>query len=278
MRPPQQGDMEQRRLSFDAFAAHYDDIRPGYPPVVMTDIANYCGLSADSRILEIGAGTGQATAIFARNGYSLTALEPSRAMAAIAQRNLRRYPGASILEQTFEDAALPVGGLDLIFAAQAFHWVDTIAGFRKAHRALCEQGVLAVFWNLNRPLRSPLQDAFKELYGRYFRGEPWFCMDVDRLERSHRKRQERIEASGLFSVALKRDYNWSRRITGEDYVRLLDSYSDHRLMPEHRKRGLYSGILAAVDNHGGSMDLPYVTVSYLCTRRRIRPAAVNDRA
>ncbi len=259
--------MEQRRLSFDAFAAHYDSIRPGYPPAAVTDVADYCGLSGDSRILEIGAGTGQATCIFARNGYSLTALEPSKAMAAIARRNLHGHPGVSILEQTFEDAELPEGELDLIFAAQSFHWVDTIAGFRKAHRALCEPGVLALFWNLNRSLCSPLQEAFTELYGRYFRGEPWFCMDTDRLERSHRERQERIEASGLFCVALKRDYIWSRRITGKDYVRLLDSYSDHRLMPERRKRPLYCGILAAVDDQGGSMDLPYVTVSYLCKRR-----------
>ena len=258
---------EQRRDSFDSFAAHYDSVRPDYPPAVATDIASYCGLTSGSRILEIGTGTGKATRLFARKGSHLIGLEPCTAMTTIARSNLIDYPSTTIIEESFEDVQLPAGDFDLVFAAQSFHWVDTAAGFKKVHRLLRKNRMLAVFWNLKRPLPESLQDSFDELYRKHFRGQPWFCMNEDCLHRSDRQRQDRIEASGLFSVAAKRIYEWSHKYTSKDYVRLLDSYIDHRLLPEYDKRELYDGIEKAIDCHGGVIDLPYVTVTYMCMRR-----------
>ena len=137
----QQATLQPRFRSFESFAAHYDSIRPGYPEALITDIRRYCCLTPRSRILEIGSGTGKATGLFARHGFSLTGLEPSTAMAAIARLNLAGDPGVSILEASFEDIEFPAGAFDLIFAAQSFHWVDTAAGFRKAHQLLHWAGV-----------------------------------------------------------------------------------------------------------------------------------------
>lgn len=258
--------LEKQFLSFESFATHYDSIRPDYPAALATDIRHYCGLTPRSRILEIGTGTGKATGLFTRHGFNLTGIEPSAAMAATARSNLAGNTGVDILETTFEDIEFPAGTFDLIFAAQSFHWVDTAAGFRKAHQLLNENGMLAVFWNLKRPLPPHLQRVFDEIYRRHFRREPWFCMDEDCLDRSDRQRRDRIEASGLFSVAVKRVYEWSHKYTGTEYVRLLDSYTDHRRLPDYDKRGLYAGIATAIDRHGGVLDLPYVTFAYLCTR------------
>ena len=262
----QQATLQPRFRSFESFAAHYDSIRPGYPEALITDITRHCCLTPRSRILEIGSGTGKATGLFARHGFSLTGLEPSTAMAAIARLNLAGDPGVSILEASFEDIEFPAGAFDLIFAAQSFHWVDTAAGFRKAHQLLHENGTLAVFWNLKRPLPSSMQHAFDGIYRRHFRGKPWFCMDEDGLNRSDRQRHDRIEASGLFSVEAKHTYEWSHNYTSKDYVRLLDSYTDHRLLPDYDKQKLYDGVATAIDCHGGIINLPYVTVAYMCAR------------
>ena len=263
----QQAALKPQLRSFESFAAHYDSIRPGYPVALVTDITRHCSLTPRSQILEIGSGTGKATGLFARHGFSLTCLEPSTAMAAIARLNFAGDPGVSILESTFENIEFPAGAFDLIFAAQSFHWVDTAAGFRKAHQLLCGNGTLAVFWNLKRSLPSSMQHAFDEIYRRYFRGEPWFCMDEDCLNRSDRERQDRIEASGLFSVEAKHTYEWSHNYTSKDYVRLLDSYTDHRLLSAYDKQKLYDGVAMVIDCHGGIINLPYVTVAYMCARR-----------
>src|ERR1051325_3229879 len=65
-----------RRESFDAVAAEYDRVRPGYPESVFDRIAAYAELGADSRLLELGTGSGKATLPMARRGFSVVCLEP----------------------------------------------------------------------------------------------------------------------------------------------------------------------------------------------------------
>ena len=50
-----------RRLSFNARADEYRLARPPYPNRVYDLLAQRCGLGPGTRIVEIGAGTGQAT-------------------------------------------------------------------------------------------------------------------------------------------------------------------------------------------------------------------------
>ena len=55
--------MELRKI-FDEDVVNYDRYRPGYPEALFADVRAYAGLTADSRLLEIGVGTGQATLPF----------------------------------------------------------------------------------------------------------------------------------------------------------------------------------------------------------------------
>ena len=50
--------------SFDVFANNYHSVRPGYPVLLFEDIKEQCGIGSDSRLLEIGAGSGIATIEF----------------------------------------------------------------------------------------------------------------------------------------------------------------------------------------------------------------------
>lgn len=49
---------EARRTSFERQAELYDAARPSYPAALVEDVVARC---APARMLEIGAGTGQAT-------------------------------------------------------------------------------------------------------------------------------------------------------------------------------------------------------------------------
>jgi len=75
---------EARRLSFDASAALYDAARPGYPDALADDLL----ATAGRRVLEIGAGTGKATVVFARRGASIVAIEPGPSLAVVLRRNV----------------------------------------------------------------------------------------------------------------------------------------------------------------------------------------------
>lgn len=66
----------------------YDRSRPSYPPALVDDVLEFAGAvpgSAD-RALEVGAGTGKATTLFAERGVSVVALEPGGALAAFWTR------------------------------------------------------------------------------------------------------------------------------------------------------------------------------------------------
>ena len=59
-------------------------------------------------------------------------------------------------------------------------------------------------------------------------------------------------------------YPWQATYTSDEYVALLDTYSDHAVRPE--RAALYADIKAAIDRRGGSVDIPYMTLTFFTLR------------
>src|SRR6478672_7149813 len=76
----------ERRLAFGDVAALYERMRPSYPEALVDDLIGLAFDGQPSAALEIGAGTGKATVLFARRGVEVLALEPNAEMAAFARR------------------------------------------------------------------------------------------------------------------------------------------------------------------------------------------------
>src|SRR5215470_14160852 len=132
------------RSSFDDVAELYDAIRPRYPEALFGALVNAARLQPDAHLLEIAPGTGQATLPLARRGYHITAVELGANMARVAQANLKDYPQVEIINASFEEADLPLGGFDLVYVASALHWITPAARFAKPHAHLKKAGQLAV--------------------------------------------------------------------------------------------------------------------------------------
>ena len=92
--------MSGRALSFGVVAEAYERFRPGYPAELVDIVLTYAGQPVRTA-LEIGAGTGKATRLFARRGITVTATEPDGAMLA----ELRKHVPANVttVQATFED-------------------------------------------------------------------------------------------------------------------------------------------------------------------------------
>ena len=88
----------EQRFTFDEVAELYDRHRPGYPEALFEDLVALSGLAPAGRILEIGAGTGQATRPLARRGFRVLCLEPGAALARVARRKLAEFPRVEVLE------------------------------------------------------------------------------------------------------------------------------------------------------------------------------------
>jgi tRNA G46 methylase TrmB len=66
--------MRERRLVFGEVAELYDS----YPPALVDDLVAMAGLDGGQAVLEVGAGTGKATVLFAQRGIPVLAIEPQR--------------------------------------------------------------------------------------------------------------------------------------------------------------------------------------------------------
>jgi SAM-dependent methyltransferase len=129
-------------LHFNAHAEIYDRARPPYPAALWARLSDQGLLRRGTRVIELGAGTGQATGPMLRAGASVSAVEPG---SALADRLRRRWPEATIHIGTAESVPLPPAAFDLAVAATAVHWFDLDVVLPKLHRALVPGGHLAVW-------------------------------------------------------------------------------------------------------------------------------------
>jgi ubiquinone/menaquinone biosynthesis C-methylase UbiE len=137
-RPPELARM------FDRVAGDYE-ARPDYPRRVFDVLVERCGLGPGTRVLEIGAGSGQATLPLLDRGAQVTVVEPGD---ALARRLVERTSGRSIdfIVSVFEDVEFAEASFDLAASATAFHWVDLAVGLERCARFLRDGGWLALWW------------------------------------------------------------------------------------------------------------------------------------
>lgn len=136
--------MSARALSFGVAAAAYERFRPGYPDALFDTVQAYAGEPLRTA-LEIGAGTGKATRLFAGHGVQVTATEPDAAMLAELRRAvpMDRVRG---VQAAFEDLdALSGETYGLVYAAAALHWTRPEGRWPRVAAFLEPRGVFASF-------------------------------------------------------------------------------------------------------------------------------------
>lgn len=131
-----------RALSFGSVADHYERYRLGYPEELVDSVLQYAGGPLHFA-LEIGAGTGKATRLFASRGIEVTALEPDAEMARVLKRTTLGSPVEPVVT-TFEEFEA-ARHFDLVYAAAAWHWADPATRWAHAVEMLVPGGVLALF-------------------------------------------------------------------------------------------------------------------------------------
>lgn len=76
-----------KKLIFNENVENYEKYRPSYVPQLYYDIAKYSDMDDKSRVLEIGAGTGQATEWFVSQNVHLTAIDIGENMTQYLQKS-----------------------------------------------------------------------------------------------------------------------------------------------------------------------------------------------
>jgi SAM-dependent methyltransferase len=94
------------------------------------------------------------------------AIEPNDNMRQAAETMLADYPNFTSVDAPAEATTLADNSLDLITAAQAFHWFDNATTKTEFRRILKPGGRLALIWN-KRKVSQPFQQAYDAILRDY---------------------------------------------------------------------------------------------------------------
>jgi len=126
--------------SFGPVADAYDRGRPSYPPEAAAWLV---GRDA-ATVLELGAGTGKLTEILVGLGHDVHATDPDRAMLDVLEK---RVPSARTAVAGAEEIPLADRSVDVVVAAQCFHWFDLDRALPEIARVLRPGGRICLLWN-----------------------------------------------------------------------------------------------------------------------------------
>ena len=252
-------DRTQRDL-FDDAAPAYDSARPGYPAPLIESLIEHSQLPDRANILEIGCGTGQLTRSLAPYGYTITAVELGGNLAERAAANLAYYTNVRIVHANFETWIPDISSIDLVVSAQAFHWLDPEICLPKIAQLLKPTGTLAVIYNLFPGGEGPLYEAIDRIYQRVYprSGERASSSLADRVSQT----VQAISRGGVFRPPTQWQQRWTMSYTAQRYLRLLETFSDHRALPDETRRRLFQEVQLAIQRHGGIIKRPLVATLF----------------
>lgn len=142
---------------------NYVKYRPSYPAEVLDVFRNEMGLTPESVIADIGSGTGISTKLFLENGNTVYGVEPNAKMREAADEFLAAYPGFRSIDGTSSETTLGDASIDVVMAAQAFHWFDPVPTGREFRRILKPGGWVALMWNERQLDTTPFLVEYEKL-------------------------------------------------------------------------------------------------------------------
>ncbi|RCH67675.1 class I SAM-dependent methyltransferase [Streptomyces sp. SDr-06] len=215
-----------RAQSFNAAAAQYAASRPSYPPALFDAVEEFTRRRlAGTRVADVGAGTGIATALLYGRGAEVIAVEPGDAMAAACRRAL---PDVPVVRGDGNALPLADASQDLITYAQSWQWTDPPRSVPEALRVLRTDGAMAIWWNTT---------AFDV---------PWIRAQHERIAHHCETKpapprrpddNEAIRLAGLTGLRVaRRQIRWSRTVTLDTHLSNIGSRSAFLVLDEARRR------------------------------------------
>ncbi len=262
--------MTDLRHSFDGVPEIYDRVRPSYPPALFDDVFLYLDVSSrvSPKVVEIGPGTGQATAGLLERGAQVTAVEIGPRMSAFLRRKFANEARLEVVTSAFEDAQLASEVYDLVVSATAFHWVDPDIRLVKARRLLRPGGSLAII-STNRIASSADRGFFERAFPVYQKYRP----DEQRHELPGEDltppEHGELLVSGLFDDVTLRRYRWDQTYSTAGYADLQRSYSWTQTVAPAAQETLIADLCDVIEReYGGSVVRPLVITLTLGRRPR----------
>jgi SAM-dependent methyltransferase len=231
--------MSVRALSFGAMAEAYERFRPGYPVELFDMVMAYAGHPVRTA-LEIGAGTGKATRLFAHRGVVVTATEPDGAMLA----ELRKHVPATVrtVQAAFEDVR-PGERYGLVYAAAALHWTSPKGRWSRMATLLEPGGVFASFGGPVQLADPAVEEAVRAARSVFLESDDVPSPDGTPPESAMQWPGTELQRSRWFADVQQCVVERRLRLSARDYIGHLSTISAYLVLPALQQEQVYSRIM-----------------------------------
>ena len=236
------------RVIFDSVPDAFDRHRTRYCPALFSSLLEQSKVTAESSVLELGPGTGQATEPLLDTGCDYTGIELGTNFAGVLVRKYGKRSNFHLIRGDF--ATHDFGGkrYDLIYSATTIQWIPEAAAFGKTFALLKPGGMLAMFLT-RRDYRTPnpvLYEKIQQVYDRYFRPERPYTHGSFGYENALNYGYEDWR---------KWEFNTVTVYTADEYVAFCGTHCDHLATPEPYRSRLYAGLRQAVLDAGNRIEV-----------------------
>lgn len=255
--------------TFDTVASTYAKLRPGYVEELYQVLFDYIPINANSKVVEVGSGGGQATAPILETGCRLTAVEYGEEFSWLLKDKFKEYSKFSVITGKFEDTEFEENSFDLVFSASAFHWVPEKIGYEKVFSMLKKGGAFARFANHpyrdkgNPALSKEIDEIYDEYYNKYHNKKREVLTEY--TDEQAKTRAFLASKYGFTDIRYELFYR-QRVFSAKEYVELLGTYSDHIAIEETIRTKFFSKIQDAINDHGGEITI-YDTIDLQLARK-----------
>ena len=247
-------------MSFGAVAAAYERFRPGYPAELFDTVMRYARQPIRTA-LEIGAGTGKATRLFAERGVTVTATDPDAAMLA----ELRKHVPANVItvQAGFEDLR-PAETYGLVYAAAALHWTSPEGRWSRMAALLEPGGVFASFGGQVHLADPAVEQAVRAARAPFLENDE--VPLPDRTPSGHHMQWPgtELQRSEWFTDVQQSVIERRWTMLARDYVGHLSTISAYLQLPPSQQQQIYSRIMQVVPE---SVDISADIIAHLARRR-----------
>lgn len=247
--------------SFGVDAQRYDRARPGYPEAL---VARIVAGSPGPDLLDVGCGTGIAARQFQAAGCAVLGVEPDARMAGFA-----RSRGLRVEVATFE--AWPSAGrrFDTVVAAQSWHWVDPVAGPRRAAEVLRPGGRLAIFGHVYEP-PAEVAEPFAAAYRRAAPDSPFSGgparRPLDLYQAMYTDVADRIRDTGRFDEPEQWRFDQELSYTRDQWLDLLPTTGGLTGLRPEQLAEVLDAVGNAIDSLGGWFTMIHTTLAATAVR------------
>ena len=256
-------DWKKESEMFNQAADYYDKYRPSYPLEIIDTVIKKTGIKKGSKIVEIGAGSGKATELFAGKGFHILCIEPGEDLVKIGNDKFKddtiEFKCSRFEHYDFSDQ-----DWDVVLAAQAFHWVPQPQGYEKCASILKSNGHLAVFWNMYITYDNELDNELIAISNKYG-GFADFLSESDCETRINSIVSE-IENSKLFSKPKVFRKLWEQNYTADEYFGFALTGNRFIQKSDDEKAAAYQDIVSLSNKYNGIIKRPYLCVLYLAEK------------